>query len=281
MLTSFDHLTILVKDVDAAVGSYERLLGTRATWRGVHPDLGTSGALFGLANALIELTGPLPDAIEAEGLRELLAQRGEGLQAIAFGTDDADACSSALRARGLRATQPQVGEAHGTQGNVRSYRTVELSPRSTRGLSVYVVERSDIATLKPATPPASDAIFALDHVVVRTADANAAIALYGEGLGIRLALDRKVRDARMLFFRVGGATLEVVEQPALGEHDAFYGATYRVRDIDAAHARMQAAGFTVDAVRDGMKPGTRVFSVKDGTCGVPTLILRDPGRDGT
>lgn len=280
MLASFDHLTILVEDIDAAVASYERLLGTKATWRGVHPELGTSGALFALANALIELTGPLPDAIEAEGMRELLATRGEGLQAIAFGTEDADACSRALRARGLRATQPQDGEAHGTQGAVRRYRTVELSPRSTRGLSVYLVERTDMAALKPTVTPATDAIFALDHVVVRTSDANAAVALYGEGLGIRLALDRKVRDARMLFFRVGGVTLEVVEQPSLGERDAFYGATYRVRDIDAAHVRLQAAGFTVDAVRDGMKPGTRVFSVKDGTSGVPTLILRDPGRDG-
>jgi hypothetical protein len=35
----------------------------------------------------------------------------------------------------------------------------------------------------------------------------------------------------------------------------------------------------VSEVRDGRKPGTRVFSVRDGTCGVPTLILRDPSRD--
>jgi hypothetical protein len=35
----------------------------------------------------------------------------------------------------------------------------------------------------------------------------------------------------------------------------------------------------VSDVREGRKPGTRVFSVRGGTAGVPTLILRDPARD--
>jgi hypothetical protein len=29
----------------------------------------------------------------------------------------------------------------------------------------------------------------------------------------------------------------------------------------------------VSEVRGGRKPGTRVVSVKDGTCGVPTLLI--------
>jgi hypothetical protein len=52
-----------------------------------------------------------------------------------------------------------------------------------------------------------------------------------------------------------------------------------VQDIDAAHARMSQAGLDVSELRTGRKPGTRVFSVRQGTCGVPTLILRDPSRD--
>ncbi len=279
MLTSFDHLTILVKDLDAAVQSYQRLFGIAPSWRGVHPDLGTHSALFGLCNALIELVGPIDGAPEATGMRELLEARDEGLYAVAWGTPDADACSDSLRARGLRATLPQPGQARDASGHLRSYRTIDLSPRMTRGLSVYVVERSDSAALRSAAP-ASDGVFALDHVVIRTANIDAAIALYGEGLGIRLALDRMFGDVRMLFFRVGGVTLEVVEDRTLGATDVFYGATYRVRDLDATHARMRASGFRVDETRAGIKPNTRVYSVKDGTCGVPTLILRDPGRDG-
>jgi catechol 2,3-dioxygenase-like lactoylglutathione lyase family enzyme len=116
-------------------------------------------------------------------------------------------------------------------------------------------------------------------VVVRTSDADAAIALYGAGLGIRLALDRNVGPARMLFFRIGGVTIEVVVDPGVGPADAFAGLAYRVRDLDAAHARVRAAGLDASDVRDGMKPGTRVFTIRSGTCGVPTLVLRDPSRD--
>jgi catechol 2,3-dioxygenase-like lactoylglutathione lyase family enzyme len=279
VLTGFDHVTIAVNDAHAAIAAYERLLGSAPTWRGQHPELGTEVALFGLSNALIELVAPRSDAVEAEGLRALLEARGEGLQAIALGTADASACSAALRERGVRATAPEPGEARSTDGAVRRYRTVELSTRTTRGLHVLAVERSDGASLRQRTTPAASAVDALDHVVIRTADADAAIALYERGLGIRLALDRELGSRRMLFFRIGGVTLEVVHDPALGEADSLYGLAYRVRDIDAAHERMCASGLAVSEVRKGNKPGTRVFTVREGTCGVPTLILRDPARD--
>lgn len=275
----FDHVTIIVNDVDRATDGYTRLLGAGPTWRGDHPQLGTRAALFGLQNTVIELVGPLPDAPESEGMRNLLEARGEGLYALALQTADAQQTSTDLRARGVRAAAPADGEARGVDGTVRHYRSVELSPRSTRGLSVLAVERADSAALRMAATPASDCADALDHVVIRTADADAAVALYGKGLGLRLALDREVFGARMLFFRAGGVTLEVVHDAALGAEDVFYGLTYRVRDIAAAHARIAAQGFAVSEVRAGHKPGTQVFGVRNGTCGVGTLFLRDPARD--
>ena len=279
MLNRFDHLTVAVNDVDSAVAHYTRLLGAAPSWHGSHPELGTRAALFGLGNALIELVGPAGDAPESEGLRAWLAERGEGISALAFGTADAASCSTTLRERGVRATPPQDGEALGADGSTRSYRAVELSVRNTRGLSLLAVERADASQLLANGAPAADGVEALDHVVIRTADPDAAIALYGTALGVRLALDRVIGETRMLFFRVGGVTIEVVHHAQQGLSDAFSGAAYRVRDIDAMHARLQAAGVDVSAVRAGAKPNTRVFTVREGTCGVPTLILRDPARD--
>jgi catechol 2,3-dioxygenase-like lactoylglutathione lyase family enzyme len=280
MLTGFDHVTIAVKELEAAVTSYELLLGSPAIWRGRHPELGTEGALFALSNAVVELVAPREGAAEAEGLRAFLDAQGGRIQAIAFRTDDAAAFSAALRQRGVRATPPQEGEAHSEGGAVRHYRTVDLSPRSTRGLQVLAVERPPGESLQPpSVPPPAAAADALDHVVVRTADAGAAIALYGEALGVRLALDRIFGTTRMLFFRVGGVTLEVVEDVAAGDSDTFRGLAYRVADIDAANARLRAGGLDVSEVRAGAKPGTRVFTVRSGTCSVPTLVLRDPSRD--
>jgi hypothetical protein len=108
-----------------------------------------------------------------------------------------------------------------------------------------------------------------------------------------LALDRNFPQwgARLLFFRVGDITLEVAAAliPDSGEadgssvldseRDQLWGLSFRVRDADLARARLDASGFDVSEVRDGRKPGTRVFSVRDGTCGVPTLVLQ-PGDAG-
>ena len=81
----------------------------------------------------------------------------------------------------------------------------------------------------------------------------------------------------MLFFRVGGVTVEVVASldPSEDEADGdrLWGLCWRVPDASRARKRMSAAGFDVSDVRDGRKPGTRVFTVRDGSCGVPTLMI--------
>lgn len=273
MLSRFDHLTLAVLDVEQAVARYTVLLGAPPTWRGEHRELGTQAALFGVGNALIELVGPHPSAPEAEGLRAWLASHGEGLQALAFGVEDAAAARAAWALRGLRAAPPESGEASGTDGSVRRYVSVQLAPKHTRGLSVLLVERSDASQLMAASGDV-----ALDHVVIRSADLDAAISFYRDALGIRLALDTDRNGVRMLFFRTGRVTIEVVHDPAAVSGDVLYGAAYRVRDIDAANARMRAAGFAVSDVRSGRKPGTQVFDLREPCCGVPTLVIRDPSR---
>jgi hypothetical protein len=42
---------------------------------------------------------------------------------------------------------------------------------------------------------------------------------------------------------------------------------------------MRSEGLRADEPRDGKKPGTRVYRVREAACGVPTLILHDPARD--
>ena len=119
--------------------------------------------------------------------------------------------------------------------------------------------------------------------ITQRPDLDASARLYGEGLGLRLALDRSFEDRglRMLFFRIGGVTVEVVgslsEIPSGDKPDRFGGLAWTVDDILAAHERLSRQGFDVTEHRPGNKPGTRVFTVRSDTCGVPTLIIgEDP-----
>lgn len=132
---------------------------------------------------------------------------------------------------------------------------------------------------------AEGGIHAIDHVVVHSQDPERSRSYWGDQLGLRLALDRtfEARGLRILFFRSGGMTLEVVSP--LGDAtppspDRFYGITYRTRAIEAEAARLTLLGVDVGSVRPGFKPGTLVATVRSGTAGVPTLLLQDLSRDG-
>jgi hypothetical protein len=72
-----------------------------------------------------------------------------------------------------------------------------------------------------------------------------------------------------------------VHRPGAGvdpAHDKLYGLSWRVADADATRARLASAGVDVSEVRPGRKPGTRVLTVRSGTCGIPTLLVERSAR---
>lgn len=286
MLHSLDHVILAVSDLEPAIGDYARLLGVRPAWRGEHAALGTVNALFNLENMYLELLAPAEGS--GDWLRERLAADGEGLLGLAFGTDDAAACAETLTERGLHPQAPVPGIGRDTDsGAFREWTNVHLPPEDSRGVLLFAIEhRTAPEVLPPSTPlfDADGAVHALDHVVVNTKDPEATRALYGDALGLRLALDREAPQwgSRMLFFRVGGVTVECVGKlgddvdPTASDH--LWGVAWRVRDASAARARMAEAGIPVSEIRDGRKPGTRVFSVKANSRGVPTLVIEQGDR---
>jgi catechol 2,3-dioxygenase-like lactoylglutathione lyase family enzyme len=279
---ALDHVILAVHDLADATRRYATLFGRRASWHGEHPGQGTANTLFKLHNTYLELIAVQGDGPTAQLLRSRLDAHGEGLVGLAFATRDADAAHAELSARGLEpaAVAPGLGR-DADSGLIRRWRTVMLPPARTRGVLLFAIEHGSPEMLPDAAPvgPAESVISGIDHAVVQTADAEAAIALYRDRLGLRLALDRSFPDwgMRLVFLRVGGVTIELAQplreplQPP--EIDQLWGISWRVPDAEAARARLAGAGLDVSEVRPGRKPGTRVISVKDGTCNVPTLLI--------
>jgi len=292
VLESLDHIVIAVDDLKAAERTAVALLGRSPSWTGVHPAFGTRNVLFRLSNTYVELLAPEGDGAVADGLRARLREKGPGLHALAFGTRDADAAATRLREAGLSPSDPVAGLAQDEpSGAWRRFRNVMLPPSETHGVGLFVIEHVSEPELLPPALPIGDeraTVSGVDHVVVTTADPERAIRLYGERLGIRLALDRtfEKRGLRLLFFRIGGVTLELAaslgEGAELGRPDGaddrLWGLAWQVPDADRARARLAEAGHGVTPVRDGHKPGTRVFTVKGSPLGVATLVIEPAGR---
>lgn len=257
MIAGFDHAVIAVHELALAAKAYEALLG-RAAIEPASRD-GVATASIALDNIAVELRAPDGGGETARRLSATL-EAGEGLKSIVFATPDITRLHRRCERLGL---EP---EAIVERDAFQSFR---LNTQRTHGVRLFALQR-DAA---PAPSPHTDAcVLGLDHVVIRSADMERAAALYGARLGLDMRLDRDVRGHRLMFFRCGDAIVEIVHDP-VREADLLWGLSWRVANADAARERLNNAGFDVSGVRQGMKPGTRVFTVRDGTCGVPTLMI--------
>ncbi len=283
---ALDHVVIAVRDLAGATDQMSSLLGRSPSWRGEHPEQGTANTLYRLENTYVELMAPRGEGPIGRGLGGHLAEQGDGVFALAFAVDDAPAFAAELRARGVAAGEPRDGSGRDEHGAERRWCTVLLPPDASRGVTVFAIEHrsGELPECAPDADPGA-AVAALDHVVLFSDDLEAARRFYGETLGIRLALDRvfEKRGQRILFFRSGGTTVEVVgpaeppEQP--DGRDRLWGLAWRVADAEGARDRLAGHGFDVSPLRPGAKPGTRVCTVRGDPCGVPTLVI-GPG-DGS
>jgi catechol 2,3-dioxygenase-like lactoylglutathione lyase family enzyme len=240
MIHALDHIVLAAHDVDAATTAYETLLGRSRDDR----------AAFHLANLSLVIAQPT-------------AGVAEGLAAIAFAVSDLDKALRLAARRGLSAAAPDADGA-------------ALSTEATHGVGIRLVERP--AATDPRPSATSAAMSGLDHVVIRSPNPDRAVALYAGRLGLDLRLDRSNPDwgSRLLFFRCGDLIVEIAHDLKAGvtnAPDELWGLSWRVPDLDAAHARLAAAGIAVSGIRTGRRPGTRVFTISDRTARVPTLVI--------
>jgi len=224
----------------------------------------------------LELMAPSGYSVAADRIRTVIKICGEGLASICFATADIAKMHRRLERVALKPEPIAEVESRDTaSGATLHWKRTRASTELTRGVRMFFLE---LAGERPHSAATADApILGLDHVVVSTEDPERAAALYGARLGLDMALDRTHQEwGQLMFFRCGDLIVEVVRRPVAGAdraHDKLWGLTWRVADIDAARERLIAAGIEATEVRIGRKPGTRVMSLRSGTCGIHTLLL--------
>jgi catechol 2,3-dioxygenase-like lactoylglutathione lyase family enzyme len=280
MISSLDHLTVVVRDLDAAARDYATLFGRTPNWSG--SDAGAEHVWFQLSNMALDLIAPTGPGYIGDFLRTRLSDVGEGLWALAFATPDVHNMHRILRRRDVKAAAPQRIRARNAQSGVeREWLTTILATAATHGVTIAVVEQQSgsVAWSPAAFSAAQDAaVSGLDHVVVTTPQPERALAFYGARLDLEMALDRTNPDwgARLMFFRCGELIVEVAHNLKTGVMegpDKLWGVSWRTEDIEATRARLASAGVDVSEVRPGRKAGTRVFTVRDHNANVPTIVI--------
>lgn len=279
MITGLDHVLLVCPSLDEAETCYTTLLGREPDWRTSDPG-GSGAIIYQLQNTALEIMAPAGGGPLARRLHAMIEQDGVGLKTLVFGSDNLGDDRAQLDRRGLRPDEISAGESlDPASGKARAWSRIRLDDATTFGVRIFVLQRKtpDPLAFRPQTP---DTISSLDHVVINTANPDRATALYGARLGLRLALDRSNPDwdMRLMFFRIGGLTVELAHKLTGGignQPDKLWGLSWKVQDLEACHSRLIAANLTVTSIRPGRRTGTRVFSIRDRTMNVPTLIIAE------
>ncbi len=285
-----DHVVVLVADLEQAIDDYRALFACHESWRAADPAAGVASGMFTFPALSFELLGAQGEGPLGDRIRKTLAAQGEGPASMVFETGDIEAARRLLERRGLApepiapgsstdlrcaGVRPGPGIRPGT--DVRQWLRTRATGPHAAGLRLFVIETDRrSARLQLSTVCGPDPVVDLDQLVVQSADPDRSLALFGARLGLRLALDRAVAGAQLLYFRLGALTLEVAHRPGHGPPDGadrLWGFCWRVADVAAVRNRLGAAGFDVSPVRPGLKPGTSVATVRTRTHGCPTLLV--------
>jgi catechol 2,3-dioxygenase-like lactoylglutathione lyase family enzyme len=275
MISSVDHIIIAVKDLDQAISDYEKILGIAPCWKGKHNELGTENALFNFENTYLELLSPCDLGPGTELINSLLAEKGDHLAGIALGTKNIEHAKEALIKDGY-GVEISSGEATNEKDEkIRRWKNIFLPNTLSRGLFIFIIEHTEGSLQKYENQDTSK-VKKLDHVVINTQDADNFIHIYKDVYKIRLALDKTIEHwkRRMLFFRTNATTIEVIEEKDKKESaDELWGLAWEVDSIEDAYKRLVSNNVEVTPIKEGLKKGTLVATIKSHTCNVPTLLI--------
>ncbi|MEO0815726.1 MAG: VOC family protein [Pseudomonadota bacterium] len=282
VIAALDHVVLICPDLAEGIKDYTCVFGRGPDWHAEDTESGTAIAQFRTHNCALELMAPHGAGPVGDRLNELLSKGGPRLTSLAFMTEQIEDAHHTFQRRGLGPSDISGGKAvHVETGQTRAWCRTRLADAACAGVKTFVVQH-DALFQTPKQP--AGGIASLDHLVINTPNPERATAHYGARLGLRLALDRTAEqwNTRFLFFRVGDLTLEVIHRldqtndPA--GNDTIWGITWAVDDLGAAHARLSADGADVSEIRTGRKPGSRVFTLRNKTLGVPTLFIAHTPR---
>ena len=131
LLTEIDHIAIAVKDLEAAIASYQNAFGATVDHREVVESDGVEEALLKVAESYIQLLTPTrPDSPVAKAIEK----RGEGLHHIGYRVNNCAEALAAMIAAG--ATAIDKAPRPGSRGTTVAF----MHPKGSFGTLIELVQ---------------------------------------------------------------------------------------------------------------------------------------------
>jgi catechol 2,3-dioxygenase-like lactoylglutathione lyase family enzyme len=285
-----DHAVVLSADMEASRRVWGDIVGARLALDRTFPERNTRILFFRLADITIEISGGAVQSKEGVG-------KPDRMWGIAWGVDSIEATCARLAAAGIETSGPRPGIKPGT-----IIATVK-GPHA-HGVATLLIEHTPESFRPESRDPHGQAFdnapharafnaLGLDHVVIATADIDAAAATWTSTLGLAVT-DTGVIEARasrpgfkMSKLPAGNAFVELIaplETPPAGDAAAanaappalgMFSISVEVDDLEAAVRDLRAKGVLVSDPAPGAWPNTRTAQVnRQAANGVPIQLLQ-------
>ena len=250
MIKSLDRITYLASSLEKAEKTFSSFFNLKPSKRVISAEKNYESLIYIFENMCFEVIEKKDDLSEKNKL-----------YGFSLLSDD-------LSKIDISTTSEKNNRNEEFEDKVQSVKSIDIKQSPDFQLLVNEYENLDMDRAN------ENNLFALDHLVLTTNKSDDLIDLYEKELGIRLALDQFVEKwgGRMLFFRTGQATIEVIDNKVEG-NDQFWGLAWKTKDIRKKREYLIENGFNVSDVKDGRKKDTLVATVKFDEVKIPTLLV--------
>ena len=272
MLTHFKSILITSENIEESHEQFNKLFGHDTSDMCNDSDLKIYS--HSLKNGSIELyeNKNQKDIFYYSQLKK--HNQDNGIQALSIISDDIFGDHKKFKQMNLNKSDiEEIDFNFRNRKNVKS-RLFSLKKTNSSDLNLLIFDKD--TSLSNKGNYEDDTISKFNQIIIYTPDVEYLRNLFTEKLGIRLALDKIFnfgeKDIRMMFFRIGGVTLEVIENPD-SKSLSYGGVGWHSENISKCHKRLIDSNFELSEIRKGRKPGTVVATIRNAPLKMPTIII--------
>lgn len=274
MFNRIQNIFFVASDIEKLSKEFSLFFSNKPSFQGFSNELGIKIHTFNLSNLNISIINTHKEGLWSKKILDFKQDKREGFFGLNFMSDDPKMTYSELKEKNISLGGFQEVTFEDYNNNKFHSFLFSIGEDLTSSLNISV--SGDDRFFIEKEKKISDAMIkSVNQVVINTGNPDGVINLFEKNLKIRLALDKTFKEwsGRMLFFRIDGVTIEVIENDKIQGSADFYGIGWHTDDFKSCYRNLIDKGFDLSEIRKGRKPGTLVSTLKNPMLGIPTILI--------
>lgn len=272
MLTRVQNIFLATKNIEKTSKQFSSFFLKNPDFIGHSKNLGIEIIVYDIGKTNICLICPKNHGIWFNSLSNFLKDKGEGIFGLSLSSDDINKDYSNFVKNGLEINEKIESNFEGSKESQLKFSFFNIIDNSIDNLNILV--SNEINFLKKGIN-SIDNISKVNQLVIQTEVPDSIIDIFEKKLNIRLALDKTFKEwsGRMLFFRIGGVTLEVIEGKNIKSRSEYFGIGWHTDNFNKCYNDLVEEGLKFSEIRKGRKKGTIVSTLKNPMLNIPTILI--------